>query len=77
MCTMGCKRQVVGKWQRRYSCYDLGLGPVSKASITILWGLIYAPGYSKGGGKVWGTDETNREGWKALRTLKAHESGIY
>ena len=28
-------------------------------------------------GKVWGSDEINIEGWKPLRRLPGHESGIY
>lgn len=28
-----------------------------------------------GAGKVWGSDETNIEGWKALKRLPGHESG--
>ena len=37
---MGSKRQVVGKWQRRYSCYDLGPGPVSWDLTTYFGDLL-------------------------------------
>lgn len=28
-------------------------------------------------GKVWGSDEINVEGWKPLKRLQGHESGMY
>jgi protein HIRA/HIR1 len=30
-----------------------------------------------GGGKVWGSEDVNVEGWKALRRLTGHESGPF
>jgi hypothetical protein len=32
---------------------------------------------SSGGGKVWGSDEVNVEGWKPLKRLTGHESGAF
>jgi WD40 repeat protein len=37
---MGCEREVAGQWQRRYPCYDLGLGPVSRVLATWFDDLI-------------------------------------
>lgn len=42
----------------------------SDDTVVMIWDLD-----PTGGGKVWGTDEVNIEGWKALRRLTGHQSG--
>ena len=38
--------------------------------------IPYSTSHSAGAGRVWGSDEVNIEGWKALKRLPGHESGM-
>lgn len=39
--------------------------------------IFYSPLLLRnGGGKVWGSDDVNVEGWKALKRLPGHDSGL-
>lgn len=50
-----------GKW----------LASGSDDTLVMIWDLD-----PNGGGKVWGSDDINIEGWKALRRLTGHESDV-
>ena len=44
------------------------------SSATLLTFFLFI--HSSGAGRVWGSDEVNIEGWKALKRLPGHESGM-
>jgi len=64
------------KWIGRYSHYDLGLGSVSSRGRPLISHADSLP-RRNGGGKVWGSDDVNVEGWKALKRLAGHDSGLH
>ncbi|KAF8328351.1 WD40-repeat-containing domain protein [Cantharellus anzutake] len=55
----------------RWSHSGKWLASGSDDTIIMIWDLDLS-----GGGKVWGTDETNIEGWKALKRLPGHDSDV-
>ncbi len=69
--------KVAGEWFGRHNYYDMGFGPVRRSSRCSAYVPVTIPAvlFRSGGGKVWGTDETNIEGWKALKRLPGHDSG--
>ncbi|KDQ18757.1 hypothetical protein BOTBODRAFT_153623 [Botryobasidium botryosum FD-172 SS1] len=69
LCTLGMHSGPV--LTVRWSHSGKWLASGSDDTIIMIWDLD-----PTGGGKVWGSDETNIEGWKALRRLPGHESDV-
>ncbi|EJD39202.1 WD40 repeat-like protein [Auricularia subglabra TFB-10046 SS5] len=55
----------------RWSNSGKWLASGSDDSLVMIWDLD-----PNGGGKVWGSDDVNVEGWKALKRLPGHESDV-